>query len=281
MEPPTSDALHARLDLALASHRHWTGRDLVPGLPAEGSPARYEALWSMPRVLVSHGTEDDPLFWYGNRAALELWELDWRTFTQTPSRYTAEAPVREERARLLDRVTRTGFIDDYSGVRISRTGRRFRIRQAVVWNLRDACGMPAGQAASFTDWEPLPMMKTAAILGASADPAKFGHKAVLAYALRGYTVWPVNPREPAIAGHPAFRDLASLPGRPTVVSAYLPPPVLLGLLPALAALGCDELWLNPGTDSPEVVAEAGRLGLPVVRACSLVGLGLSPDRLGP
>jgi len=280
MEPWHTDAVRSRLDLALASHRHWTGRDLVLGLPATGSPGRYETLWSMPRVLVSHGTEADPVFWYGNRAALELWELDWPAFTRTPSRYTAEAPVREERARLLDRVTRTGFIDDYSGVRISRTGKRFRIRQAVVWNLRDERGMPAGQAASFTDWEPLPSMKTAAILGASADPAKFGHKAVLAYARQGYTVWPVNPREPAIAGIPAFRDLASLPGRPTVISAYLPPPVLLGLLPAIAALGCDELWLNPGTDSPEVVTEAGRLGLPVVRACSIVGLGLSPSQLG-
>ncbi|MEY4691903.1 MAG: hypothetical protein RIT19_2228 [Verrucomicrobiota bacterium] len=233
----------------------------------------------MPRVLVSHGIEDDPIFWYGNRAALELWELDWDAFTRTPSRYTAEAPLREERALLLDRVTRLGFIDDYSGIRISRTGKRFRIRRAVVWNLRDERGGRAGQAASFTDWEPT-TMKTAAILGASADPTKFGHKAVLAYARQGYAVWPVNPKETQVAGHPAFRELASLPGRPDVISVYLPPPVLLGLLPAIAARGCGELWLNPGTDSPEVVAEAERLGLPVIRACSIVGLGLSPSHFG-
>jgi uncharacterized protein len=123
-------------------------------------------------------------------------------------------------------------------------------------------------------------MKTAAILGASADPAKFGHKAVLAYARQGYAVWPVNPKEPHIAGHPAYRDIASLPGRPEVISAYLPPQILLGLLPAIAQRGCDELWLNPGTDSLEVVAQAQRLGLPVIRACSIVGLGLSPSQLG-
>jgi uncharacterized protein len=123
-------------------------------------------------------------------------------------------------------------------------------------------------------------MKTAAILGASADPAKFGHKAVLAYARQGYAVWPVNPKEPHIAGHPAYRDIASLPGRPEVISAYLPPQILLRLLPAIAQRGCDELWLNPGTDSLEVVAEAQRLGLPVIRACSIVGLGLSPSQLG-
>ena len=123
-------------------------------------------------------------------------------------------------------------------------------------------------------------MKTAAILGASADPAKFGHKAVLAYARQGYAVWPVNPKEPHIAGHPAYRDIASLPGRPEVISAYLPPQILLGLLPVIAQRGCDELWLNPGTDGLEVVAEAQRLGLPVIRACSIVGLGLSPSQLG-
>ena len=53
-------------------------------------------------------------------------------------------------------------------------------------------------------------MKTAAILGASADPAKFGHKAVLAYALQGYPVWPVNPKESHIAGHPAYRATISV-----------------------------------------------------------------------
>ena len=153
MDPWQSPEIRRRLDLALDSHRHWTGRDLVPGLALSGDDARYQTLWSMPRVLVSHGIEEDPVFWFGNRAALTLWELDWESFTRTPSRYTAEAPLREERARLLDQVTRHGFIDDYAGIRISRTGKRFRIRQAVVWNLRDEGGHFAGQAASFTDWE--------------------------------------------------------------------------------------------------------------------------------
>lgn len=122
-------------------------------------------------------------------------------------------------------------------------------------------------------------MKTAAVLGASADPSKFGHKAVLAYARQGHTVWPIHPKEPTIAGLKAFPDLESLPGRPDIVSVYVPPKVLVGLLPRIAVLGCDELWLNPGTDSVEVVEEAERLGLPVIRACSIVGLGLSPSRL--
>jgi predicted CoA-binding protein len=58
-----------------------------------------------------------------------------------------------------------------------------------------------------------------------------------------------------------------------MISVYLPPPLLLKILPEIAAKGCDELWLNPGTDSPEVLAEAERLGLNVIQACSIVNAG--------
>jgi hypothetical protein len=133
------------------SYRHFTGRELLP--VATNVAARAERLFHAPFVLVSHGTEVDPVLNYGNRAALELWEMTWEELTRTPSRFTAEAPNREERARLLAAVTARGFIDDYSGVRISKTGRRFRIHRATVWNLISASGEPCGQAATFADWE--------------------------------------------------------------------------------------------------------------------------------
>ena len=68
------------------------------------------------------------------------------------SRLTAEAPDRAERARRLAEVAARGFIDDYAGVRISRTGQRFRIGQATVWNLTDDQGRLGGQAATFREW---------------------------------------------------------------------------------------------------------------------------------
>jgi hypothetical protein len=103
--------------------------------------------------LVSHGTEADPVLNYGNQTALALWEMSRDELARTPSRLTAEAPNREERARLLDAVTQRGFIDDYSGVRVSKTGRRFKISRATVWNLLNEQGKPCGQAAMFRDWE--------------------------------------------------------------------------------------------------------------------------------
>ncbi len=122
-------------------------------------------------------------------------------------------------------------------------------------------------------------MKTVAILGASSDRSKFGNKAVRAFARQGHAVFPINPRETVIEGLAAYRALADLPVRPEQISVYLPPPVLLKLLPEIAAKGCDELWLNPGTESDEVLAEARRLGLNVVQACSIVAEGLSPAEL--
>ena len=122
-------------------------------------------------------------------------------------------------------------------------------------------------------------MKTVAFIGASVDRSKFGNKAVRAFVRQGYAVYPVNPKETHIEGLPAFRSITEVPVRPNLVSVYLPPPVLLKVLPDIAAKGCDELWLNPGTESREVLALAEQLKLNVIQACSIVGIGLSPDEV--
>lgn len=137
------------LSLIANSHARLTGRDLV----AHGGNLR-DALWNASAVIVAHGTEPDPLFFYGNRSALALFEMDWSAFVGMPSRLSAEPLLREERSRLLERVTRDGFIADYSGIRIAASGRRFRIERAVVWNLIDADGTCHGQAATFDCWTP-------------------------------------------------------------------------------------------------------------------------------
>src|SRR3954464_14819335 len=122
-------------------------------------------------------------------------------------------------------------------------------------------------------------MKTVAIIGASNDPRKFGNKAVRAFQQQGYTVYPVNPNETEVEGLEAYRSIRDVPVRPKMISVYVPPQVLLKLLPDIAARGCDELWLNPGTESDEVLAEAERLHLNVIQACSIVGVGMSPGKL--
>ena len=147
---PSNHYQQVHAELLLRSFRQLVGKDLIPS-----GPDVARRLFEAPVFVASHNTDDDPVLTYGNRTALGLFEMDWNEFTATPSRFTAEAPLREERQRLLDRVATHGFIDDYSGIRISKSGRRFMIRQATVWNLLDENGLVAGQAATFDSWVPV------------------------------------------------------------------------------------------------------------------------------
>jgi hypothetical protein len=135
----------------VCSYKRWTGRDLLPG---DFSPRELaQRIFDVPFVVLSHGTQPDPILNYGNRAALELWEMSWDEFTRTPSRLTAEAENREARAKVIEVVARQGFSENYSGIRISKSGRRFEISRATIWNLITESGQFEGQAATFSEWK--------------------------------------------------------------------------------------------------------------------------------
>lgn len=104
-------------------------------------------------ALLSHTSATEPVFNYANLIALELFEFSWDEIIKLPSRLSAEPVNQSERAKLLQQVTTKGYIDNYRGVRISKTGKRFRIDNAIVWNLIDDNGIYQGQAACFSDWE--------------------------------------------------------------------------------------------------------------------------------
>lgn len=146
----------APTQIILKSHKHHFGRDLVPpGSFHEEATALYDAPFVMLSALGPFGS--DHVFNYANRAALQIFQArGWNDLVGLPSSQSAEPDHREERRRLLDEVGRRGFIENYSGVRISRQGRRFLIKNATVFNLLDDAGAYLGQAAMFTDWEPLP-----------------------------------------------------------------------------------------------------------------------------
>ena len=134
----------------LDSYRLWTGKELVA---RHGDPAAdAKALFDAPFIVVSHGTQANPILNYGNQAALNLWELDWDHLTRMPSRETAEPMHREEREQFMTRVRRDGFLSDYEGIRIASSGRRFRIQNALIWNVFDENKTICGQAATFAAW---------------------------------------------------------------------------------------------------------------------------------
>ena len=140
--------------LLLDSFARLLGRELIDrdGTPEQQARRLFEAAF----VVVSADASTDPLLTYGNRTALGLWEMDIETLRATPARHTAEPVHRDERQQLLDRTRDQGYVDDYAGVRISSTGKRFRIEEAIVWNLTDAARAYFGQAATFDRWVPLP-----------------------------------------------------------------------------------------------------------------------------
>lgn len=135
------------------SYEHWTGRSLCPVSDPNDDEVLAKALFEAPFVLASADNAEDPILNYGNRTALILWEMDWPSFTQTPGRKTAEPMERAQREEFLKTVEKNGFIDHYSGIRISSKGRRFKIERATVWNLLDENGKYCGQAATFNQWQ--------------------------------------------------------------------------------------------------------------------------------
>lgn len=141
------ECIQAHVQRLLNSFKKWTGRELVV---RDGSQeVQAKCLNEAPFIVVSHGTQADPILNYGNLAALKLWEVDFERLTQMPSRETAEPMHRDERANFMSRVKRDGFLSGYRGIRISSTGKRFLIEDALIWNVLDESGALCGQAATF------------------------------------------------------------------------------------------------------------------------------------
>ena len=150
MPPHQRPIIKAYSELMAASFQRLTGQALM----ATGADTA-SALWHAPQALVSHGTGHDPVFRYANAVALELWEMDWGSFTRLPSRLSAETDNRIQSSRdaVLKAVAEKGWVDGYAGIRISSSGRRFEIRDTVLWNVVDEQGAYHGQAALIQNWK--------------------------------------------------------------------------------------------------------------------------------
>lgn len=120
---------------------------------------------------------------------------------------------------------------------------------------------------------------TVAVIGASSDRRKYGNKAVRAHLAAGFEVFPIHPSETVVEGLAVYRSLADVPAdRLDRVTVYLPPPKVLAILGTLTAKPIGSFILNPGTESPEVLAEAERLGLKPITGCSILAAGVTPDQ---
>jgi predicted CoA-binding protein len=120
------------------------------------------------------------------------------------------------------------------------------------------------------------MSKVVAVVGASSNREKFGNKALRAFKAEGYTVVPVNPNEAEVEGMKTYATVLDVPQHIDMATVYVPPDIGITLLPQFAQKGIPEIWMNPGAESDELLAEARRLELNVIAACSIIGIGRSP-----
>ncbi|MBL57193.1 MAG: MEKHLA domain-containing protein [Flavobacteriales bacterium] len=134
----------------LNSFKNLTGKNLIQRSSPE---LDYKKVEHGEFVVVSHNGAEDPVLNYGNQFALSLWEMDWHTFIRTPSRKTAEPDLREKRQEMLKKAKEKGFFEGYEGIRISSKGKRFRIKDAIIWTVFNEDGEKIGQAAYFDQIE--------------------------------------------------------------------------------------------------------------------------------
>lgn len=121
-------------------------------------------------------------------------------------------------------------------------------------------------------------MKTVAVIGASSNRDKFGNKALRAFEKQGYTVIPINPTEPEVEGHRAYKSVLDVPGTIDLATIYVPPRAGVKVMDDLKQKGVPEVWLNPGADDRTVIDKARALGLKTVQHCSIIAIGESPAR---
>jgi len=125
------------------------------------------------------------------------------------------------------------------------------------------------------------MARAVAIVGASRDRTKYGNKAVRAHRQLGDQVYPVHPKEKEIEGLPVFPDLRAIPGQIDRVLLYVAPAVGITLLEQIAERLPVELYLSPGSESPELVRRARELGLDPIEACPILAIEIDPASLDP
>lgn len=173
------EMLNHLADCILNSYKKWTGKPLLEDSDFTMEPAKqqdaFRRLFAAPLYILAHGTQNDPIFNFGSRAALELWEMSWTAFTSMPSRLAAEPSKRLERADLLQRVATHGYAEGYTDIRISSTGRRFYIENASIWNVVDENNVKIGQAAAFRTFRPVegPEQSSGASAGQSPNAHSF------------------------------------------------------------------------------------------------------------
>jgi uncharacterized protein len=118
-----------------------------------------------------------------------------------------------------------------------------------------------------------------AIIGASKSKDKYSNKAVRAYKLKHHVVFPVNPTERVIEGLTCYTNVRQIPLDIDVASFYVPPEVGAKIVEDVVELGIKKVYLNPGSESKEILDILKQNQIKTIRTCSIRKIGMNPNKL--
>lgn len=95
---------------------------------------------------------------------------------------------------------------------------------------------------------------TVAVIGATDDPSKYGSVIYRDLKRKGFRVFAVNPHRTSVDGDPAYPTIHDLPERPTILNFVVPPSATLQVLEDAREAGHENVWIQPGADSPAVLS---------------------------
>lgn len=108
------------------------------------------------------------------------------------------------------------------------------------------------------------------IVGASNNPERYSHRALLLLRQHGHEVVPVHPRLAEIEGIPVVSDLSGIAGPVDTVTMYVGAAISAGLLDKLIALKPHRVIFNPGAENAALAAALQKAGIACEEACTLV-----------
>jgi predicted CoA-binding protein len=110
-----------------------------------------------------------------------------------------------------------------------------------------------------------------AVVGASPNPERYAHRALIMLRDAGHHVVPVHPAHATIEGLPVTPSLADLPpGDIDTVTLYLGPDRSNALRDDLLRLRPRRVLFNPGAENPALAANLQSAGIATEEACTLV-----------
>ncbi len=112
--------------------------------------------------------------------------------------------------------------------------------------------------------------ETVVIIGASNNPERYSHRALLLLRKHGHEVVPVHPKLAEIGGIPVVADVGLITGPVDTVTMYVGAAISSGLQDKLIALKPRRIIFNPGAENAPLAEALQKAGIACEEACTLV-----------